>query len=109
MKSLENDAWEGGSDISAPTRDWTSRAGSAQEDPVLAIGDNRACYLRFSRDHFIFHCPNLTAEQGASILRRRATQSQNGGLVYGQKQQDRPIGNSLLPCVSKPMGQTTGH
>jgi hypothetical protein len=100
MKSLENDAWEGGSDISGPTRDWTSRAGSAQEDPVLAIGDNRACYLRFSRDHFIFHCPNLTAEQGASILRRRATQSQNGGLVYGQKQQDRPIGNSLLPCVS---------
>lgn len=107
--SLDNGAWEGGSDISVPTRDWTSCAGSAQEDPVLAIGDNRNCYLCFSPDHFIVNCPNLTAEQRASILRRRATQSQNGGLVYGQKQVDRPIGNSPRPYVSKPMGQTTGY
>jgi hypothetical protein len=66
--SLHGDIWEGEWDISVPTRDWTSCAGSAQDEQVLAIGDNRNCYLCFSPDHFILNCPNLTAEQRASIL-----------------------------------------
>jgi hypothetical protein len=107
--SLHGDTWEGESDISVPTRDWTSCAGSAQDEQVLAVGNNRNCYLCFSPDHFIVNCPNLTAEQRASILRKRAAQSQNGGLAYGPKLFDRPMGNIQKPYVAKPMGQSSGY
>jgi hypothetical protein len=107
--SFEGGTWEGGSDISVPTRDWTSCAGSAQDEQVLAMGDNRNCYLCFSPDHFIVNCPNLTAEQRASILRKRATQLQNGGLAYGSKLMDRPMGNTSRPYVAKPMGLSNGY
>jgi hypothetical protein len=39
--SRHGDMWEGKSDISVPTRDWTRCAGSAQDEQVLSIGDNR--------------------------------------------------------------------
>jgi hypothetical protein len=95
--SLHGDIWEGESDISVSTRHWNSCAGSAQNEQVLAVGDNRNCYLCFSPDHFIVNCPNLTTEQRASILRKRASQSQNGGLAYGPKLFDRPMGNIQRP------------
>jgi hypothetical protein len=107
--SLHGDMWEGESDISVPTRDWTSCAGSAQDEQVLAVGVNRNCYLCFSPDHFIVNCPNLTAEQRASILRKRAAQSQNGGQAYGPKLVDCPMGNIQRPYVAKPMGQSNGY
>jgi hypothetical protein len=50
--SLHGDMWEGELDISVPTRDWNSCAGSAQDEQVLAAGDNRNCYLCFSPDNF---------------------------------------------------------
>jgi hypothetical protein len=103
------DTWEGESDISVPTRDWTSCAGSAQDDQVLAVGDKRKYYLCFSPDHFIVNCPNLTAEQRASIIRKLAAQSQNGGLAYGPTLVDRPMGNSQRPYVAKIMGQSNGY
>jgi hypothetical protein len=53
--------------------------------------------------------PNLAAEQRASILRKRAAQSQNGGLAYGPKLVDRPMGNIQRPYVAKPMGQSNGY
>jgi hypothetical protein len=107
--SLHGDTWEGESDISVPTRDWTSCDGSAQDEQVLAVGNNRNCYLCFSPDHFIVNCPNLTAEQRASILRKRVAQSQNGGLAYGPKIFDLPMGNIQRPYVAKPMGQSSGY
>jgi hypothetical protein len=107
--SLQGDMWEGESDISVPTRHWTSCAGSAQDNQVLAVGDNRNCYLCFGPDNFIVNCPNLTAEQLAPILRKRAAQSQNGGLAYGPKLVDRPMGNIQKPYVAKPMGQYNGY
>jgi hypothetical protein len=101
--------WEGESDISVPTRDWNSCGGSAQDYQVLGVGDNRNWYLCFSSDHFIVNCPNLTAEQRASILRKRAAKSQNGGLAYGPKLFDRPMGNIQRPYVAKPMWQSNGY
>jgi hypothetical protein len=48
--------------------------------------------------------PNLTAEQRASILHKHAAQSQNGGLAYGPKLFDRPMGNIQKRYFAKPMG-----
>jgi hypothetical protein len=45
--------WEGGYDVSIPSRRWTNYAGSVQEEPFLAIGEHWSCYLCFSPDHFI--------------------------------------------------------
>jgi hypothetical protein len=88
--SLHGDIWEGESDISVPTRDWTSCAGSAQDDQVLAVGDNRNCYLCFSPDHFIVNCPNITAEQRASILRKLLD------ALLSRRMVDWPTGRSYL-------------
>ena len=107
--SLEDGAWDGGSDVSVPTRDWTSCAGSVQDDQVLAIGENRNCYLCFTPGHFIVDCPNLTEEQRATILRKRAAQSQNGGLPYGSKIMDRHVGNNPRPYVTTPVGQVAKY
>jgi hypothetical protein len=43
-----------GSEISIPTRDWHSAAGSAVEDAAFAIApQGRSCYLCFGKDHFV--------------------------------------------------------
>jgi hypothetical protein len=55
------------------------------------------------------NCPKLTVELRASILRKRAAQLQNGGLAYGPKLFDRPMGNIQRPYVAKPMGQSNGY
>ena len=107
--SLEDGAWDGGSDVSVPTRDWTSCAGSVQDGQVLAIGENRNCYLCFTPGHFIVDCPNLTEEQRATILSKRAAQSQNGGLPYGSKIMDRHVGNNPRPYVTTPVGQVAKY
>jgi hypothetical protein len=55
---------DGGSDVSVPTTGWASAAGSAFEEPVMAVGDGtRICYLCFSPDHYILGCPQLTPQQ----------------------------------------------
>jgi hypothetical protein len=101
--------WEGGSEMSIPSRGWTSYAGPGQEEPVLAIGEHRSCYLCFSPDRFIGSCPQLTPEQRAIVQLNRATQMQNGEKAYGQTQRDRPIGNFQRPYVTKPMGPPSGQ
>jgi hypothetical protein len=43
--SRHGDMWEVESDISDPTRDWTSCAGSAQDEQVLAVGESELLSL----------------------------------------------------------------
>jgi hypothetical protein len=108
-KAVQEGTWEGGSDVSIPSRGCTSYAGSAQKEPVLAIGEYRSCYLCFSPDLFIGSCPQLTPEQRAIVQRNRATQMKNGEKAYGQTQRDRPIGNFQRPYVTKPMELPSGQ
>jgi hypothetical protein len=71
-RDAQEGTWEGGSDVYIPFRGWNSYAGSGHEEPVLAIGENRICYLCFSPDHFIGSCPQLTPEQRVIVQRNRA-------------------------------------
>jgi hypothetical protein len=52
---------DGGSGVSVPTRGWASVAGSALEEPVMAVGERtRTYYPCLSPDHYILGCPQLS-------------------------------------------------
>jgi hypothetical protein len=88
---------DGGSDVSVPTRVWASAAGSAFEEPVMAVGDRtRTCYLCFIPDHYILGCPQLTLQQREMAHQKR--------LAFSQI--EKPFGSGDVPSgVDKPHGQ----
>lgn len=92
---------DGGSDVSVPTRGWASVAGSASEEPVMAVGERtRTCFLCFSPDHYILGCPQLTPQQKAMAHQKR--------LAFSQI--EKPFGSGEVPYgLNKPVGQSYGQ
>jgi hypothetical protein len=108
-----------GSDVSVPTRGWASAAGSAFEEPVMAVGDRtRTCYLCFSPDHYILGCPQLTTQQKEMAHQKRLAFSQiekpfgSGDVPYGL---NKPAGPGNKPHglppgqVNRSYGQPYGY
>jgi hypothetical protein len=61
------------SDMSVLTRGWTSVAGSAYEEPVMAVTERkRTCFLCFSPDHYILIFPQLTPQKKAMAHHNRS-------------------------------------
>jgi hypothetical protein len=86
------------SDISVPTRGWTSAAGSAYEEPVMSVTERtRTCFLCFSPDHYILGCPQLTPQKKAMARQKR--------LAFSQI--EKPFGSGDVPFgFNKPIGQS---
>jgi hypothetical protein len=86
------------SDMSVPMRDWTSVAGSAYEEPVMAVTERtRTCFLCFSPDHYILGCPQLKPNQKAMAHQKRLALSQI----------EKPFGPEDVPYwLNKPAGQS---
>jgi hypothetical protein len=103
-RDAQEGTWEGGSDVSIPIRVWTSYAGLGQEEPVLAIGEHRSCYLCFSPDRFIGSCPQLTRSNVRSCNVIALRKCRMVRKPTGRRREIAPSGIFNGPMLRSPWG-----
>jgi hypothetical protein len=75
------------SDVSCPSRDWTSVAATERHENAMAVMARLpGCHVCYGKDHFLSDCPLLSTELRQKIAVQRAKQIQKyrgGGTASG--------------------------
>ena len=92
------------SEVSVPTKGWTSIAGSVVDDATFAITpQNRGYYMCFRLDHFDMDCPFLSPEIRVAIQQQRDAQLRPSAGARS------PVGTPVVRTTVSPQTAQSAH